>query len=572
MTNEFSPEQLEQRYYLPVFKKAPFMPVRGEGVYLYEESGKRYLDFLAGIAVNALGYNHPDVTRVIQDQATRTLHVSNLFFHPYSGPLARKLARMSGLRRAFFTNSGAEAVEGAIKITRAYAREKGKPKIVALEHAFHGRTMGALSITYGEKYRKPFEPLLQQVQFIPANNIEALHAAIKADTAAFIAEPILGEGGILRLESDFLKEASDLCRRFDALFILDEIQCGLGRTGYPFYFQKLEVLPDILLLAKSLGLGLPLGAIIAGEKVEHTLQAGEHGTTFGGGPLACRVALTFLEILERDDLMLHAAQMGEYLRSRLAELRKDFSCIGEIRGEGLMIGVEMNTDVPSLVSQLLHEGIVANCTAGNVLRLLPPLVIRTEHVDEFLLGLRGALDSAAKKPSSAVVSIGSPGTATIRKARLSDVPAMEALINGYARENLMLPRTRTQLCETLREFVVAELDGEFAGCGSLHLYSMSAAELRSLAVAEKFLKKKLGGRIVQALIDEGLEYEVERIFTFTLVPDFFRKYGFRMVPHSALPEKVLSECAGCPKRECCNEVALVYEVNSAFQSREKIAT
>ncbi|HEY2931216.1 MAG TPA: N-acetyltransferase [Acidobacteriota bacterium] len=572
MTNEFSPEQLEQRYYLPVFKKAPFIPVRGEGVYLYEESGKRYLDFLAGIAVNALGYNHPELTRVIQDQATRTLHVSNLFFHPFSGPLARKLVRMSGLRRAFFTNSGTEAVEGAFKITRAYARGKNKPKIVALEHAFHGRTMGALSITYGEKYRKPFEPLLGQVQFIPANDIEALHASIDETTAAFIAEPILGEGGILPLTSDFLRDASDLCRRFDALFILDEIQCGLGRTGYPFYFQKLEVLPDILLLAKSLGLGIPLGAIIAGEKVEQTLQAGDHGTTFGGGPLACRAALTFLEILERDDLMLHAAQMGEYLCSRLAELQKEFSFIRQIRGAGLMIGIEIDADVPALVSQLLKEGIVANCTAGNVLRLLPPLVIRTEHVDEFLLGLRSVLGSIRGKPSSSVVSIGSTGAAIIRKARLSDVPAIEALINGYARDNLMLPRTRTQLCETLREFVVAEVDGGFAGCGSLHLYSLSAAELRSLAVGEKFLKKRLGGRIVQALIEEAVEYEVERIFTFTLVPDFFRKYGFRMVPHSALPEKVLSECAGCPKRECCNEVALVCEVNSALQSRQQIAT
>ena len=250
---------------------------------------KKYLDFLAGLAVNALGYNHRELTRAIQDQASRVLHVSNLFYHPYAGTLAQKLVRMAGLRRAFFTNSGTEAIEGAIKIARAHARgEKGKIKLVALEKCFHGRTAGALSLTHADKYRKPFEPLLPDVEFVPVNDIEALRAAIDDDTAAFFAEPILGEGGIIALTQEFLREAEALCRRRRALFILDEIQCGLGRTGYPFYFQKTGVLPDILVLAKSLGAGLPLGAILVGERVEQALQAGDHGTTFGGGPLACR--------------------------------------------------------------------------------------------------------------------------------------------------------------------------------------------------------------------------------------------------------------------------------------------
>ncbi|HEY3129046.1 MAG TPA: N-acetyltransferase [Acidobacteriota bacterium] len=567
MTSNFSSQQLEDKFYLPVFKKAPFEPVRGEGVYLYEESGKQYLDFLAGIAVNALGYNHPELTRAIQDQSTRVLHVSNLFYHPYAGPLARKLARMSGLRRAFFTNSGTEAVEGAIKIARAHSRgDKDKIKFVALENSFHGRTAGALSLTHGEKYRKPFEPLLPGIQFVPPNDVDALNKAIDEDTAAFIAEPILGEGGIISLTPDYLKEASELCHRHNALMILDEIQCGLGRTGYPFYFQKSGILPDVVLLAKSLGVGLPLGAILVGEKAERALQPGDHGTTFGGGPLACRAALTFLEILERDNLMLHAAQMGDYLRSRLAELQQEFPIL-EIRGEGLMVGVVLDLDVPALVRQLLQDGIVTNCTAGNVLRLLPPLVIRTEHVDEFISGLRNALEAARKKTPANIVSVGGQGDVVVRKARMSDVPAMEHLINGYARENVMLPRTRTQLCETLREFVVAEVDGEFAACGALHLYSMNTAELRSLAVSEKFLKRKLGARIVHALLEDAAEYDLERVYTFTLVPDFFRKLNFRMVPHSALPEKVLSECAGCPKRDQCNEVALVYEVGVEARRR-----
>ncbi|MBI2820815.1 MAG: N-acetyltransferase [Acidobacteria bacterium] len=570
MSENFSCEQLEEKFYLPLFKKAPFMPVRGEGVYLYEESGKKYLDFLAGLAVNALGYNHPELTRAIQDQATRTLHVCNLFYHPYSGPLAARLVRLSGLRRAFFTNSGTEAVEGAIKIVRAHARGKaGKTKMVALEKAFHGRTAGALSLTHAEKYRLPFAPLLPGVQFIPANDIEALHAAIDGETAAFIAEPILGEGGIVLLAPDFLREAQDLCRQHDTLLILDEIQSGLGRTGYPFYFQKAGVEPDIVLLAKSLGAGLPLGAILVGEKGEYALQPGDHGTTFGGGPLACRAALTFLEILERDDLTAHAARMGQYLRARLAELQQEFPCIREIRGEGLMVGVEMDTDVPALVTRLLEEGIVANCTAGNVLRLLPPLVIRTEHVDEFISGLRHALGRARKPAASNVVSLGSQSGASIRKPRMSDVPAMERLINGYARQNLMLPRSRTQLCETLREFVVAEVDGQFAGCGALHLYSMTTAELRCLAVEERFTRRNLGGRIVQALLEEAADYGVERVFTFTLVPQFFGRFDFRETPHSALSEKLLSECAGCPKRDQCNEVAMVRQVS--LQARRRAA-
>lgn len=398
MTNDSSVEQLEKKYCLPVFKKARFVPVRGEGVYLYEESGKKYLDFLAGLSVNALGYNHPELTRVIQDQAMRTLHVCNLFYHPYAGLLARKLVTLSGLRRAFFTNSGAEAVEGAIKITRAYARgHAGKMKIVALEKAFHGRTTGALSLTHTEKYRTPFEPLLPGVQFVPPNDIAALNSSIDGETAAFIGEPILGEGGVIPLTPDFLRVAWELCRRHDALFILDEIQCGLGRTGYPFYFQKAGVLPDVVVVAKSLGAGLPLGAILVGEKVENVLHAGDHGTTFGGGPLACRAALTFLEVLEREDLMTQVSRMGDYLRSRLEELRRGFPCVVEIRGEGLMVGIELSLDVPALVTQLLEDGIVANCTAGNVLRLLPPLIIRREHVDEFISGLRRVLDQALRQ-------------------------------------------------------------------------------------------------------------------------------------------------------------------------------
>jgi amino-acid N-acetyltransferase len=226
-------------------------------------------------------------------------------------------------------------------------------------------------------------------------------------------------------------------------------------------------------------------------------------------------------------------------------------------------------DVPALVKQLLEFGIVTNCTAGNVLRLLPPLVIHTEHVDEFVSGFRNAMETMRKRTSSSVLSMGGQGDVVVRKARLSDVPAMEQLINGYARQNLMLSRTRTALCESAREFVVAEVDGQFAGCGALHLYSMTTAELRCLAVAEKFMKQRLGAKIAQALIEDAAEYEVDRVYTFTLVPDFFRKLGFRMVPQSALPEKVLSECAGCPKRECCNEIALVYEVG-AERSRRTI--
>lgn len=392
MSTQEASQRAEEQFFLPVFKKAPFRPVRGEGVYLYEESGKRYLDFLAGLAVNALGYNHPDLTRAIQDQCTKVLHVCNLFYHPYTGPLAERLVSLSGMKRAFFTNSGTEAVEGAIKMTRAHARgRKGKIGIVALEKSFHGRTLGALSLTHAEKYRLPFEPLLPGVQFVPPNDIQKLRAAMSDEVAAVIMEPLLGEGGVIPLSTPFLREARSLCDRHDALLILDEIQSGLGRTGSAFCFQKHGIVPDIVVLAKSLGAGLPLGAILAGEKAEFVLHHGDHGTTFGGGPLACRAALTFLDVLERDGLVLHADTTGAYLRLRLSELKKEFSCIEDVRGEGLIVGVEMSIDVPALVGELLQEGFVANCTAGNVLRLLPPLIIQKEHVDAFVGGLRKVL-------------------------------------------------------------------------------------------------------------------------------------------------------------------------------------
>ncbi|HEU0177567.1 MAG TPA: aspartate aminotransferase family protein [Blastocatellia bacterium] len=385
-------QQLEAQYLMQTYARGPVMLARGKGSTLYDDKGKSYLDFIAGIGVNVLGYDHPRVRRTLRDQAN-LLHTSNLYYHPYQGQLAERLVRASGLSRVFFCNTGAEANEGALKLARAWQRRQGregKTEFVALVNSFHGRTMGALSITEQEKYRKPFEPLIPGVSFIDPNNSanDFGREAINEKTAAVIIETIQGESGVRPIDDDFLKGVREACDRVDALLILDEVQCGLGRTGKIFAFENTSIKPDVLCVAKPLGLGVPLGAFIVAEKAVDGLKAGDHGTTFGGGPLACRLSLEFMRMLEEENLLQRVTEVGNYFRKQLRRLqRRQPGLIKETRGLGLMVAAELTFNGKGVVAKMMERGFLMNCTHDTVLRFLPPYIIRKPEIKEMLANL-----------------------------------------------------------------------------------------------------------------------------------------------------------------------------------------
>jgi len=401
--------ELEKRVLIPTYDRLPVLAVRGEGCYLYDENGKKYLDFLGGLAVNSLGYAHPEIMAALRDEAETVLHISNLLYHPYQAPLAEKLTRLSGLDRAFFANSGTEAIDGAMKLARAYARKQAatepfeRYEILALENSFHGRTFGALSATWSKKYRQPFEPLVPGVRFVRQNDIAYLQESFTARVAAVLLEVIQGEGGVVEVREDFLRATAELCRARGALLICDEIQCGLGRTGRFFAFTKFGLQPDVVVVAKPLAAGLPLAAILAREEVAQAFSPGMHGTTFGGGPLQCRLALKVLEILERPGFLAHVGEVGAYFRAQLERLRAELPVIREVRGDGLMMAVELVTSGKPVVQQGLEAGVLMNCTQEKVLRFLPPLIIEPRHVDELVAVLRPIL--AALAPAAATKGV-----------------------------------------------------------------------------------------------------------------------------------------------------------------------
>jgi acetylornithine/N-succinyldiaminopimelate aminotransferase len=374
---------LERQYLLQNYSRYPVVLHRGKGCYLYDVNGHRYLDFIAGIGVNALGHAHPRIVKVIREQAALLIHTSNLYYNEYQGPLARKLAETSGLQRTFFTNSGTEAMEGALKMIHSHGNKHGtdKHEIVSLDNSFHGRTLGALSITGQPKYRKDFEPLVPGIRFVPTNNIEALEAAFSNATAGMVLEMIQGEGGIYPISHEYVMKARELADRHNALLVFDEIQCGVGRTGTYFAYQrtKPEVLPDVLVTAKPIACGLPLGAIVANERAAATIAPGMHGSTFGGSALACRVALEFFDILE--GLLPSIQQVGGYLHLMLKELARKHSFIKEVRGFGLMIGIEMDIPGKQMVLDAMADGLLINCTHDTVLRFLPPYIVTERDVD-----------------------------------------------------------------------------------------------------------------------------------------------------------------------------------------------
>jgi acetylornithine/N-succinyldiaminopimelate aminotransferase len=386
--------QREKQFLLQTYNRYPLVIERGKGVFLFDFDGKKYLDFVAGLGVNALGHAHPRIVKTIREQAARAIHLSNLYYNEYQGRLAEKLCALSGLQRAFFSNSGTEAIEGSIKLARLAGHRSGgeaKSQLIALEGSYHGRSFGSMSVTGQDKYRKGFEPLLEDVKFVPRNDVEALRAVVNDSTCAIVLEPIFGEGGIYECSVEFLKECRTLADRHRAALIFDEIQCGLGRTGTTFAFQTFGVTPDIVAIAKPIAAGIPLGAFLATEDFASAISAGQHGSTFGGGPLSCRVALEYLAILEEENLLLHVSQVGAYLEQELKALTERFSVAREVRGRGLIQGLQLDVPARPIVEQALAEGVLFNGTQDTVLRFLPPFLLQEKHIDKGMRVLKKLL-------------------------------------------------------------------------------------------------------------------------------------------------------------------------------------
>ena len=383
---------------LHTYNRFPVMFDHGEGCYLYDTEGKKYLDFAAGIAVNALGYHYPGYDEALKAQIDKLTHISNLYYNEPMSEAGEKLVKASGLAKAFFTNSGTEAIEGALKAARKYAytkygKEAQKYEIIAMNHSFHGRSMGALSVTGTEHYREPFEPLIGGVKFADFNDLESVKAQITDKTCAIITEVVQGEGGIYPAQKEFLEGLRALCDENDIILIFDEIQCGMGRTGYYFAWQSYGVKPDVMTCAKALGCGVPVGAFVLGEKAAAaSLVPGDHGTTYGGNPFVCAAVSKVFDIYEKDDILAHVQELTPYLEEKLDKLVDKYPVVAARRGKGFMQGLVITgTTVESIVTKALENGLLVISAGSDVLRLVPPLVITKENIDEMVEKLEKSL-------------------------------------------------------------------------------------------------------------------------------------------------------------------------------------
>ena len=404
----------ESKLLLQTYERNPILFVGGEGVHLIDESGAKYLDLLSGIGVNALGYGHPAIERAIVNQSRALIHTSNLFYHEGQAELALRLTERTGMDRVFFSNTGTEAWEGALKLARAHAgllRSEGKQigtKFLALEQSFHGRTYGAMSTTYKAKYREPFAPGVPGVEFVRFNDVADLRARFSNEVCAILVEAIQGEGGVRPLTQEFFAEARQLADSTGALLIVDEIQAGLGRTGKWCAYQHYGIKPDVTTLAKPIAGGIPLGAILCTEEAARAIHAGMHGTTFGGGPLACAVAIAVIDAIENEGLLANATKVGNYFQEQLRELAKKHDCIKDVRGKGLMIAAELdNEELAKLTAaEMLNRRIVINRTSETVLRFLPPYILERKHVDEAIRALDEIFTEKAAPVSAASQTAG----------------------------------------------------------------------------------------------------------------------------------------------------------------------
>lgn len=386
--------QEEEQQLFQLYNRFPLVLDHGEGVYLYDTDGKKYLDFAAGIAVMSLGYQNKELEESLTEQIKKLCHTSNLFYHENGGAAAEALNRVSGMDHVFFTNSGTEAIEGALKTARKYAALKGNGRfeIIAMEDSFHGRSMGALSVTGTAAYREPFEPLIPGVRFARFNDLDSVKANITDKTCAILLEPLQGEGGIHPATQGFMEGIRALCDEQDILMICDEIQCGMGRTGNMFAWQEYGVRPDILTMAKAIGNGIPAGAFAVTEQVAaHSMKPGDHGTTYGGNPLACMAVKKVVEIFEKEKIVEHVRKIAPYLTKRLDELVEEMDCVTERRGKGLIQGIVVTKPAGEVINRAIEEGLLIISAKGNVLRFVPPLIIEKEHIDEMIEKLKHAL-------------------------------------------------------------------------------------------------------------------------------------------------------------------------------------
>ncbi len=386
-------EKAEQ-YLAHTYNRFQVVIDKAEGVYVYDVNGKKYLDFASGIGVNSLGYGNKEYTEALKRQIDKVTHTSNLFYNTPSIDAAEKLVKVAGLKKVFFTNSGAEAIEGALKMAKRYAYDRDGHtghEVIAMSHSFHGRTMGSLALTGNLDYQKPFGPMIEGIKFAEYNNLESVKALVNENTCAIILEPVQGEGGIYPAEKEFIEGIRRICDDNDILMICDEIQCGMGRTGKMFAFQNYDVKPDIIASAKALGCGVPVGAFIAGEKCCDSLVPGDHGTTYGGNPLVTAAVGTVLDIFEKNNILENVQEVGTYFEEQLEKIVEEFDNVTVRRGKGLMQGLVLTTPVRETIDKAIERGLLVISAGGNVLRMLPPLVITKENVDEMINILRVCL-------------------------------------------------------------------------------------------------------------------------------------------------------------------------------------
>ena len=379
--------ELGDKYFVHTYNRYKIVMDKAKGVYIYDADGKKYLDFASGIGVASLGYGNKKYTDVIKSQIDKIMHTSNLFYNEPAVLAAEKLVKASGLEKAFFTNSGAEAIEGALKMAKRYAYDrdgKSDHEIIAMGHSFHGRTMGALALTGNEHYQKPFGPMISGIKFAEYNDLDSVKALVNDKTCAIILEPVQGEGGIYPADKEFIEGIRKICDEKDILMICDEVQCGMGRTGKMFAFQNYNVKPDIIASAKALGCGVPVGAFVAGKKCCNSLVPGDHGTTYGGNPLVTSAVNAVFDIYEEENILENVKNVGAYLEEKLDELVNENENIVLRRGKGLMQGLVLKTPVGDTINKAIEKGLLVISAAGNVLRLLPPLIITKENVDEMI--------------------------------------------------------------------------------------------------------------------------------------------------------------------------------------------